>query len=128
MANGTWKRSTAASRRAERQVRYAHTSVLVGVNKDPVTGMLTATRTPKGEGSTATRKEPRKTKRGRLLVPKTKGHDWAGAYPGRLASLEALRRTRRNARKAGRAQAVREAYFIGVAQDPSKMLAVALDA
>jgi hypothetical protein len=32
-------------------------------------------------------------KRGALIVGKPKGHDWAGAYPGRLASLEALRRT-----------------------------------
>lgn len=59
MANGTWKRSTAASRRAERQIRYAHVSVNVGVNVDEVTGMLTATRTPKGKGSTAKRANPK---------------------------------------------------------------------
>ena len=89
MANGTWKRSTAASRRAQRQVRYAHTSVLVGVNKDPVTGMLTATRTPKGEGSTARRTTPK--------VRPRKAHDWLGAYPGRLASLEVQAKARRKA-------------------------------
>ena len=59
MSNGTWKRSTTASRRAERQIRYAHTSVLVGVNKNEETGMLSATRTPKGSGSTARRKYPK---------------------------------------------------------------------
>ncbi len=111
MANGTWKRTTTAERRAARKLKYVHTSVLVGINTDPETGMLTYTRTPKGEGATARRKEPRRTKRGALRTGKPKGHDWAGAYLGRLASLEALRQTRRNARKAGR-----------------KMLAVALDA
>src|SRR5271168_535777 len=90
MPNGTWKRSTAASRRAERQIRYAHVSVLVGVNKDPETGMLTHTRTPKGEGSTARRAKP---KQGR--GPKRIGHDWPGIYPGRLASVEVQARARR---------------------------------
>ena len=107
MANGTWKRTTTDERRAARKRKYVHTSVLVGVTTDPVTGGLIPSRTPKGEGSTATRKEPRKTKRGALRVSKPKGHDWAGAYPGRLASLEALRQTRRNARKASRADLLR---------------------
>jgi multimeric flavodoxin WrbA len=35
--------------------------VFVGVTTDPVTGGLIPSRTPKGEGSTATRKEPGKT-------------------------------------------------------------------
>lgn len=77
MPNGTWKRSTAASRRAQRQVRYAHTSVLVGVNKDQVTGMLIPTRTPKGEGSTARRTKPKRVRFGEV---KRVGHDWAGEY------------------------------------------------
>ena len=102
MANGTWKQSTTDERRAARKRKYVHTSGFVGVTTDPVTGGLIPSGTPKGEGTPATRKEPRKTKRGYLLVPKAKGHDWAGAYPGRLASLEALRRTRRNARKHAR--------------------------
>ncbi len=72
MPNGTWKRTTSASRRAERQIRYAHVSVAVGVSKDPVTGMLTATRTPKGQGSTARRTVPK--------VRARKRHDWAGEY------------------------------------------------
>ena len=102
MANGTWKRSTAASRRAERKIRYAHTSVLVSVNKDEVTGMLIPTRTPKGEGSTAKRAQPKPpSKRDRLRFNPI-GHDWAGKYLGRLASVEALQRTRRNARKHAR--------------------------
>jgi hypothetical protein len=102
MANGTWKRSTAASRRAERKIRYAHTSVLVSVNKDEVTGMLIPTRTPKGEGSTAKRAQPKQpSKRDRLRFNPI-GHDWAGKYLGRLASVEALQRTRRNARKHAR--------------------------
>jgi len=87
MANGTWKRSTAASRRAERKIRYAHTSVLVSVNKDPETGMLVPTRTPKGEGSTAKRAQPKQpSKRDRLRFNPI-GHDWAGKYLGRLASV-----------------------------------------
>ena len=60
MPNSTWKRSTAASRRAERQIRYAHVSVKVGVNVSEETGMLTATRTSRGEGSTATRAKPKR--------------------------------------------------------------------
>lgn len=34
MANGTWKRSTAASRRAERQVKYLFVARRVGVKKN----------------------------------------------------------------------------------------------
>jgi methylmalonyl-CoA mutase N-terminal domain/subunit len=94
MANGTWKRSTAASRRAERKVRHAHTSVLVGVNKYE-TGMLIPTRTPKGEGSTAKRAQPKQpSKRDRLRLNPI-GHDLAGKYPGRLASVEKAARDRR---------------------------------
>lgn len=100
MPNGTWRRSTAASRRAERQIRYAHVSVNVGVNISEESGMLTATRTPKGKGSTAKRAKPKIVKW--CTFPKIKGHDWPGAYPGRLASLEKLRRDRRNARKRAR--------------------------
>ena len=87
MPNGTWKRTTSASRRAERQIRYAHVSVAVGVSKDPRTGMFTGIRTPKGQGSTATRLTPK--------VRARKRHDWAGAYPGRLASLEVQAKARR---------------------------------
>jgi hypothetical protein len=102
MANGTWKRSTAASRRAERQIRYAHVSVRVGLNTSEESGMLEATRTPKGEGSTAKRAQPKQpSKRDRLRFNPI-GHDWAGKYLGRLASVEALQRTRRNARKHAR--------------------------
>ena len=72
MPNGTWKRTTSASRRAERQIRYAHVSVAVGVSKDPRTGMLTGIRTPKGQGSTATRLTPK--------VKVRKRHDWPGEY------------------------------------------------
>jgi hypothetical protein len=96
MANGTWKRTTTASRRAERKLKYVHTSVLVGVTTDPVTGGLIPSRTPKGEGSTATRKEPKSKARAQ------KGHDWSGIYFGKPASLEKLRRDRRNARKHAR--------------------------
>jgi hypothetical protein len=100
MANGTWKRSTAASRRAERKIRYAHTSVLVSVTKDA--GMLIPTRTPKGEGSTAKRAQPKQPSERDRLRFNPIGHDWAGKYLGRLASVEALQRTRRNARKHAR--------------------------
>lgn len=120
MPNGTWKRTTTEERRASRKIRYAHVSVLVGVKKDELTGMLVYTRTPRGEGSTATRKEPRRTKRGALRVAQPKKHDWAGAYPGRLASIEAMRRARRNAKKHSREGARRQyfaaqadAYFLG---------------
>ncbi len=92
MANGTWKRTTSATRRADRQIRYAHVSVQVGVSVSESTGMLIPTRTPKGEGSTATRAKP-KPNQGR--GPKRVGHDWPGKYPGQLASIEALRRDRR---------------------------------
>ena len=104
MANGTWKRSTSARRRAERRVRYAHVSAAVGVGKDEVTGMLIPTRTPKGQGSTATRITPK--------AAKVKRHDWPGEYPGRLASVEAAARFRRsaarNARFASKALDARE--------------------
>ena len=109
MANGTWKRSTAASRRAERQVRYAHTSVLISVNKDPVTDMLIATRTPKGQGSTATRLTPKSKARAQ------KGHDRPGNYGTRLASVEMLQRQRRNAKINARFADKRAAYFASVA-------------
>lgn len=99
MPNGTWKRSTATSRRLERQVRYAHVSVNVGVNKDEVTGMLVHTRTPRGEGSTATRAKPKAAvSKAAKRHAVRRGHDWAGIYPGRLASVEKIRRDRRNAR------------------------------
>jgi hypothetical protein len=102
MANGTWKRSTAASRRAARTIRYAHTSVLVSVNKDEVTGMLIPTRTPKGEGSTAKRAQPKQpSKRDRLRFNPI-GHDWAGHYPGRLATLETAARGRRKVNQLAR--------------------------
>ncbi len=87
MPNGTWKRTTKASRRAARQIRYAHVSVAVGVSKDPRTGMLTGIRTPKGQGSTATRVTPK--------VRARKRHDWLGDYPGCLASVEVAARGRR---------------------------------
>ncbi len=82
MANGTWKRTTKASRRAERQIRYAHVSVAVG--EDSVGRVV---RTPKGQGSTATRLTPK--------VKARKRHDWAGEYLGRLASVEVAARERR---------------------------------
>ena len=96
MANGTWKRSTAASRRAERKIRYAHVSVKVGMTVSESTGMLIPSRTPIGSGSTATRKEPKSKARTK------KGHDWSGIYFGKPASVEKLRRDRRNARKHAR--------------------------
>lgn len=99
MSNGTWKKSTTASRRANRQIRYAHVSVLVGVSTDKVTGLVQFTRTPKGQGSTATRSTPRANKRGRVYEPPRGGHDWAGAYPGRLASVETEARVRRSANR-----------------------------
>ena len=95
MSNGTWKRTTTEERRKSRQFRYAHVSVNVSVSKDPETGMLIPTRTPKGEGSTATRKTP---KRIRFGDAKRIGHDWPGNYFGRLASVEKLQRDRRNAK------------------------------
>ena len=106
MANGTWKRTTTASRRAERKLKYVHTSVLVGVTTDPVTGMLIPSRTPKGEGSTATRLTPKSKARAQ------KGHDWLGIYFGKPASVEALRRTRRNARKHARLQLRRDMRLV----------------
>jgi hypothetical protein len=111
MTNGTWKRSTAASRRAERRVRYVHVSVLVGVNKDEATGMLTATRTPKGEGSTATRAKPKTNRRGAVCVKPVKGHDWLGLYPGRLATLETAAWARRSAHRWEREENCRKTYF-----------------
>ena len=98
MANGTWKRSTAASRRAERKIRYAHVSVNVGVTVSESTGLLIPSRTHKGEGSTATRAKPNQG-----LGPKRVGHAWPGKYPGQLASIETLRSNWRNARKKLRA-------------------------
>ncbi len=95
MPKGTWKRTTAASRRQERQVRYAHVSVAVGVSKDEVTGMLTPTRTPKGEGSTATRAKPKLPSKRDAACFNQIGHNWPGAYPGRLATIEAAARQRR---------------------------------
>lgn len=53
MSNGTWKRSTTASRRAERRVRYLHVSVQVTPK-----GAVIPQRTPKGKGSTATNIAP----------------------------------------------------------------------
>ena len=79
MPNGTWKRSTAASRRAERQIRYAHVSVAVGVNVSEETGMLTPTRTPKGEGSTARRAKPKQASKAAKRHAVRRGHDWLGA-------------------------------------------------
>ena len=92
MSNGTWKRTTTEERRKSRQFRYAHVSVNVGISKDPVTGRLIPTRTPKGGGATATRKTPKSGPR------RVKGHDWPGNYFGKLASLEKLQRDRRNAK------------------------------
>jgi hypothetical protein len=105
MSNGTWKRTTPAERRKARQVRYAHVSVNIGVIKDPVTGMLTPTRTSKGEGSTATRKIPKSG------APRKKGHDWAGAYLGKPASVESAQRARRNAKRNTAWAEQRAAYF-----------------
>jgi hypothetical protein len=105
MSNGTWKRTTTAERRKARQVRYAHVSVNVGVNKDPVTSMLTPTRTPKGEGSTATRAKPKSGAR------RVKGHDWAGTHLGKLASVEAAQRARRNTKRNTAWAEQRAAYF-----------------
>jgi hypothetical protein len=59
MSNGTWKRSTTASRRTEREIRYAH----VSVSKRADGAILEATRTSIGSGSTATRRERRNAKR-----------------------------------------------------------------
>ena len=111
MSNGTWKKSTTTSRRAERQIRYAHVSVLVSVNKDPVTGMLTATRTPIGQGSTATRAKPKCASKAAKRHATRRGHDWVGAYPGRLASVETEARVRRSANRWTREETVRKAYF-----------------
>ena len=111
MSNGTWKKSTTTSRRAERQIRYAHVSVLAGVNKDPVTGMLTATRTPIGQGSTATRAKPKCASKAAKRHATRRGHDWVGAYPGRLASVETEARVRRSANRWTREETVRKAYF-----------------
>jgi len=90
MPNGTWKRSTSASRRAERKTTYLHVSVNVDHIKDPKTGLVTAVRTPKGQGATARSK---KVKRAKI-----KGHDWPGHY-GASAATEAVRRQRRNDRR-----------------------------
>ena len=90
MPNGTWKRSTSASRRAERKTTYLHVSVNVDHIKDPKTGVVTAVRTPKGQGATARSK---KVKRAKI-----KGHDWPGHY-GASAATEAMRRQRRNDRR-----------------------------
>jgi hypothetical protein len=105
MANGTWKRSTSASRRSERQLRYAHVSVKVGVRKDPETGLMTGVRTPIGSGSTYGTP---------LKAQRLTAHDWLGAYPGKLASVERLQRERRNA-KINQAYAARRAeYFASI--------------
>ena len=92
MSNGTWRRTTTEERRKSRQLRNAHVSMNVGISKDPVTGRLIPTRTPKGGGSTATRKTPKSGAR------RIKGHDWPGNYFGKLASVEKLQRDRRNAK------------------------------
>ena len=105
MPNGTWKRSTTNDRRAGRQLRYAHVSVAVGVSKDEATGMLTPTRTPKGQGSTATRLTPKQGAR------KVKGHDWPGRYIGKLASVEAEARFRRADNIRTREEMRRADYF-----------------
>ena len=97
MANGTWKRTTSATRRADRQIRYAHVSVQVGVSVSESTGMLIPSRTPIGSGSTATRAKPNQGR-----GPKRVGHAWPGKYPGQLASTERLQRERRNARRKDR--------------------------
>lgn len=102
MANGTWKRTTTAERRAARRGRYAHVSVNVGAEKDPITGILMPTRTPRGEGSTATRLTPRTNKRGRAYEPKRRGHDWPGAYLGIAASKEVIKRARRKVNQLAR--------------------------
>ena len=109
MANGSWKRTTTDERRASRKLRYAHTSVNVAVNKDPITGMIVPTRTPKGEGSTATRLTPKSGARNK------NGHDWPGEYLQRPAAVEMLQRARRNAKRKIRLQAQRAAYFASVA-------------
>ena len=114
MSNGTWKKSTTFSRRAERQIRYAHVSVLVSVNKDPVTGMLTATRTPIGQGSTATRAKPKCASKAAKRHATRRGHNW-GAYPGRLASVETEARVRRSANRWTREETARKAYFDALA-------------
>ena len=98
MPNGTWKRSTSASRRAERKTTYLHVSVNVDHIKDPKTGVVTAVRTPKGQGATARRAGPKLTKRHGPKKDRIKGHDWPGHY-GASAATEAMRRQRRNDRR-----------------------------
>jgi hypothetical protein len=105
MANGTWQRTTTEERRTARKRRYAHVSVAVGVNMNTDGSLLVPTRTPKGEGSTAKRAAPKSGAR------KVKGHDWPGAYLGKLASIEQLQRDRRNAKSRGREVVRRAAYF-----------------
>ena len=113
MANGTWKRSTTESRRLARRVRYAHVSVLVALNNSPETGMIVPTRTPKGSGSTATRKASKQPSRrdAHRILNGGCGHDWVGAYPGRSAIVEAEARASRNGRKARREELRRLDYF-----------------
>lgn len=116
MPNGTWKRTTTEERRASRKIRYAHVSVLVGVKQDELTGMLVHTRTPRGKGSTATRLTPKLlSKRDKQRVKfgtGSIGHDWAGAYRGRLASIEAMRRARRNSKKKSRRELSIEMFLL----------------
>ena len=60
-------------------------SAAVGVGE--LNGRAVPVRTPKGQGSTATRLTPK--------VRARKRHDWPGEYLGRLASVEVAARGRR---------------------------------
>ena len=53
----SYEKTTAASRRAarEKRTKYIHVSVNVGKMKDPATGMIVPSRTPRGQGGTARR-------------------------------------------------------------------------
>lgn len=57
----SYVRTTATSRKAVAlaSMRYLHVSVLVGSMKDPATGCIIPTRTPKGKGGTARRSAPK---------------------------------------------------------------------
>ena len=83
MANGTWKRTTSASRRAERQIRFVHVSKWPG---QPV-------------GETFVQKNPKKPSKRAIRNAVRRGHDWAGEYgvrPDRTpAARKALARLRR---------------------------------
>ena len=88
-----------------RKPKYIHVSVAVGVEQDPETRMLIPQRTPKGEGSTARRATPKRARFGQV---KSVGHDWPGAYLGKLASIETAQRLRRAAKAKARRDVPRQ--------------------